>query len=728
MTVRVARAPAQTISSEQAAALVTSGTWLDYGVALCQPAKFDEALAARADRPCDVKIRACLTMGPRSTIESDPDGRHFHLFSWHFSGYERRQHDCGRCHYIPLNLGEVPDYYRRFIDPVDIAVIRACPIDRDGYFNFGVANLWHRAVIERAKTVIVEVASSLPYAHGHQNGVHIGEVDYIIDGGNEPLASLPNPPPTEIDRQVARQITAEVEERSCLQIGIGGMPNAVCTLLLESGIRSLGVHTEMLTDGILALYQAGRIDGAAKTLNRGKIVYTFALGSNQLYAAVDRNPDFHCCPVDYTNAPHIIMRNDRVISINNTTQIDLQGQAASESDGHRHISGTGGQLQFVRGAYASNHGKSFICLSSTYEKRGERRSRIVVNLTPGNVVTTPRSDVMYVVTEYGMVNLKGKSVAERARAIIGLAHPDFRDALEEQARQLRLIPRGVSFEVPAGHDHGSTLGQVQMNTGAKSNGASEGMLTREDRHGVAVLTLNRPQQLNALCEALLDGLQKQLDAIAGDANVRCVVIAGAGKSFCAGHDLSEMHGKSSEAYYKALFDRCGRLMQSIQALPVPVIARVHGIATAAGCQLVGACDLAIAADTARFACSGINVGLFCATPSVPLSRNVSSKRAFDMLVTGRFIDAPTAAAWGLINEAVPESELDATVDRKTSEIVGKSAAAVRYGKTMFYRQKYMELGSAYEYASDVMARNMMDEDASEGIDAFLHKRPAVWKR
>jgi acyl-CoA hydrolase len=201
----------------------------------------------------------------------------------------------------------------------------------------------------------------------------------------------------------------------------------------------------MMTDGLAALYKAGRVSGARKQLNPGKIVYTFALGSSDLYATLNRNHDMACCPVEYTNAPHVIMRNDNVISINNTTQIDLQGQAASESDGHRHISGTGGQLQFVRGAYASKGGKSFICLCSTYEKRGDRRSRIVLNLTPGNVVTTPRSDVMFVVTEHGMVNLKGKSVAERAKALIGIAHPDFRDGLERQAYEHRLIPRGVSF-------------------------------------------------------------------------------------------------------------------------------------------------------------------------------------------------------------------------------------------------------------------------------------------
>ncbi|MBW7013283.1 acetyl-CoA hydrolase/transferase family protein [Pseudomonas sp. N040] len=293
---------------------------------------------------------------------------------------------------------------------------------------------------ERARLVIVEESSGLPYVLGEQNGLHLSEVDYIIPGDNQPATELLNPPVTEQDLAVARLIAAEVEDGACLQIGIGGMPNAVCSLLLESGVRELGVHTEMLTDGIVDLYRAGRISGAHKQLDRGKIVCTFALGSRQLYEAIDHNPDFQFRPVDYTNMPHIIMQNPGVVAINNTTQIDLQGQAASESDGHRHISGTGGQLQFVRGAYASAGGKSFICMSSTYDKHGTRRSRIVPSLTPGNIVTTPRTDMMYVATEYGLVNLKGKSVPERARALISIAHPDFREQLERDAFQRRLLP------------------------------------------------------------------------------------------------------------------------------------------------------------------------------------------------------------------------------------------------------------------------------------------------
>ena len=248
------------------------------------------------------------------------------------------------------------------------------------------------------------------------------------------------------------------------------------------------------------------------------------------------------------------------------------------------------------------------------------------------------------------------------------------------------------------------------------------------RDGVATLWLNRPQQLNALSDAMLEGLQRELDRLAEDRSVRCIVLAAHGRAFSAGHDLGEMRRRQRDyESCRELFARCSRVMQSIRALPVPVIARVQGLATAAGCQLVGGCDLAIAVQTARFAVSGINVGLFCSTPSVALARNVATKRAFDLLVTGRFIDAPTACAWGLINESVPPDELDAAVERKVREIVAKSPAAIRHGKAMFYRQLAMPLPQAYELAGEVMARNMLEDDVAEGIDAFLERRTPVWK-
>lgn len=433
---------AQRITAEEAAGLVRSGMWLDYGAVLGQPDAFDEALARRLGEVTNLRFRSVLTARPRAVLEADPEARHVHWFSTHFSGYDRRKHDAGMAHYLPVNLGEVPDYYRRFIDPPDIVVFKTAPMDAQGYFNFGPNTLWMRALVERGKVVIVEETPTLPYVMGEGTGVHLSEVDYIIAGFDRPMAELPKPPATEVDKAVARLIAAEVEDGSCLQIGIGGMPNAVCSLLAESPVSDLGIHTEMMTDGIVDLYRAGRITGARKQLNPGKMVCTFALGAQYLYDFIDRNPEVEFHPVDYTNLPHNIMRNDRVVSINNTTQIDLQGQAASETDGFRHISGTGGQLQFVRGAYGSKGGKSFMCLASTYDKKGERKSRIVTALTRGNVVTTPRTDMMYVVTEYGMVNLKGRSIAERARALISIAHPDFREELERDAWEHRLIPRG----------------------------------------------------------------------------------------------------------------------------------------------------------------------------------------------------------------------------------------------------------------------------------------------
>jgi enoyl-CoA hydratase/carnithine racemase len=262
---------------------------------------------------------------------------------------------------------------------------------------------------------------------------------------------------------------------------------------------------------------------------------------------------------------------------------------------------------------------------------------------------------------------------------------------------------------------------------AQQTVADEPILIREDLDGVATLTLNRPGQYNALSEQMLQALQQNLDALAVDEDVRCVVIAAAGKAFCAGHDLKQMRSNPHQGYYENLFERCSRVMQGIVNLPVPVIARVHGMATAAGCQLVASCDLAVAAESATFAVSGINVGLFCSTPAVALSRNVAPKQAFDMLVTGRFISAAEALSHGLINRVSADDELDKTVASLTSAICSKSPVAIRTGKAMFSRQRSMSLEEAYAYAGQVMASNMMAEDAAEGIDAFIGKRKPVWK-
>jgi enoyl-CoA hydratase/carnithine racemase len=254
------------------------------------------------------------------------------------------------------------------------------------------------------------------------------------------------------------------------------------------------------------------------------------------------------------------------------------------------------------------------------------------------------------------------------------------------------------------------------------------LLRRLDERGVLTLTLNRPQAFNALSQDMLAALQTQLKAVAADDSVRVLVLAATGKAFCAGHDLKEMRAEPSEAYYRELFQDCAKVMLAIQQLPVPVVAKVQGIATAAGCQLVAQCDLAVAASTARFAVSGVNLGLFCSTPAVALSRNLGRKAAFEMLVTGQFISADEALLKGLVNRVVPPEQLDAEVEALVASIVAKPRVAVALGKSLFYRQLESGMAAAYTDAGQTMACNMMDHSALEGVQAFIDKRAPDWQR
>ena len=256
--------------------------------------------------------------------------------------------------------------------------------------------------------------------------------------------------------------------------------------------------------------------------------------------------------------------------------------------------------------------------------------------------------------------------------------------------------------------------------------SNESLVIRENAGSVVTLTLNSPKQFNALSVELLAAMQAQLDNIAQDISIQVLVIAANGKAFCAGHNLKEMRANPDEAFQRALFEQCSQMMLTINRMPQVVIAKVEGIATAAGCQLVAACDLAVASDNTKFATSGINVGLFCSTPAVAVSRNLSRKQAFEMLITGEFIDAHTALQQGLINRVASAEQLDQTLQSLIEAITAKSSVAVRTGKNMFYKQLDMELAEAYEYAAEVMTCNMMADDVSEGIDAFIEKRPAVW--
>lgn len=262
---------------------------------------------------------------------------------------------------------------------------------------------------------------------------------------------------------------------------------------------------------------------------------------------------------------------------------------------------------------------------------------------------------------------------------------------------------------------------------AKRSDGGAPVLRRDDAGGVVTLTLNRPAARNSLSLELLAALQEALDAIARDETARVVVIAGNGPAFCAGHDVKELRANPGRQAYETVFGRCSQMMMSVVRLPKPVIARVHGMATAAGCQLVASCDLAVAGASARFCTPGVNIGLFCSTPMVALSRNLPRKRALEMLLTGEIIDADEAARWGLVNRAVPDDKLDDAVADLAAQIVAKSPLTLAIGKAAYYRQLELTLPDAYDYASEVMTENMLAHDAEEGLDAFLEKRPPVWR-
>jgi len=436
---------AKLVTPEVAVQAVRSGDWVEYGQFAAQAVTLDKALAARKDELWDVKIRATTRiLGVPEVVRVDPTAEHFAYHNLHFSGVDRKLHDQGLCWFVPILYHEVPRYYRECCQ-VDVAMLATAPMNQDGYFNFSLSNSFSKAICDRAKTVILEVNTELPVClGGREESVHISEVDLVVEADWK-VPELPAATPSDVDQRIARLIMGEIEDGSCLQLGIGGMPNAVGSMIAQSGLKDLGIHTEMFCDSMVELAETGRVTGARKTLDRFKIVYTFCLGTKRAYDFVNQNPGCASYSVDYTNDPFVIAQNEKVVAINNCVEMDLFGQVCSESSGTRQISGTGGQVDFTYGAYRSRGGKAFLCMSSTYDRKGAVVSRIKPLLTGGAIVTVPRSFVSYVVTEYGMANLKGMSTWQRAEAIISLAHPAFREDLIQEAERMGIWRRSSSF-------------------------------------------------------------------------------------------------------------------------------------------------------------------------------------------------------------------------------------------------------------------------------------------
>ena len=427
-------------TAAQAVQAVKSGDWVDYGWCTNHPVALDKALAGRKDELTDVKVRGGVTMWMPEIAKADDAGEHFTWNSWHCSGVDRKIIGKGMGFFAPMRYSELPRFYRENIS-VDVAMIQVTPMDSHGNFSYALAASHLADLLDKAKTIIVEVNQNMPWVYGLTGcEINIRDVDYVVEGDNPAVAQLGGGgEPTDVDRAVAKLIVEQIPNGACLQLGIGGMPNTVGSMIAQSDLKDLGVHTEMYVDGFVDMAMAGKLTGRCKNLDKGRQVYAFAAGTQKLYDYVNRNPDVMAAPVDYTNDVRVLAQLDNFISINNAIDMDLFGQVNAESAGLKHISGTGGQLDFVMGAYLSKGGKSFICMSSTVTgKDGTVKSRIVPTLTPGSIATDPRSCVHYIVTEYGMVNLKGLSTWERAEALISIAHPDFREQLIQDAEKMHI--------------------------------------------------------------------------------------------------------------------------------------------------------------------------------------------------------------------------------------------------------------------------------------------------
>ena len=430
---------------EQAAALVKSGDWVDYGWTTGTPVAVDAAIAKRLPELKDVKFRGGILMWVPEIFKIENPAEHFTWNSWHMGGIERKAVAQGFSYYCPIRYSELPRYYRDMPEDVDVAVFQVAPMDNHGYFNFGPNASHMAAVCERSKKVIVEVNKNMPVClGGSEVGVHIDDVDMIVEGDSPAIAQMGGgAAPTDVDQAVAKLIVEQIPNGACLQLGIGGMPNAVGTMIAQSDLKDLGVHTEMYVDAFVDISMAGKITGAHKQIDKGRQTYAFGAGTQKLYDFLDGNPACMSAPVDYTNDIRSISALDNFISINNAVDIDLFGQVNAESAGIKNISGAGGQLDFVLGAYLSHGGKSFICMSSSFmdKKTGQLQSRIRPTLANGSIVTDTRANVQYFVTEYGMVNLKGLSTWQKAEALISVAHPDFREQLIQEAEKMHIWRR-----------------------------------------------------------------------------------------------------------------------------------------------------------------------------------------------------------------------------------------------------------------------------------------------
>ena len=430
-------------SADEAVKHVKSGDVVEYGAFNGKPILCDIALSKRGGELKDIHVYAVVTLLPVPEVAKNPLVFTYH--DWHFSKVSRvMKQQYGIANYSPITYHLAPSYYRDGFrsDRRSVTIFQVSPMDEYGYFNLGPNNSETLAKVEISSAIILEVNPNMPVAlGGSENTIHISEIDAVVEAPKEQvMAVVPPSVSSEVDMKIAEHVLPHIKDRYNVQLGIGGVPSAVGNLIAKSGLKDLGGHTEMLSDAYVAMLQNGVMTGKYKEIDRRKLSYTFAMGTQNLYDFIDKNPALASQPVDYVNDPRVIAKLSNFISINNALQVDLFSQINAESLGSTQVSGNGGMWDFVTGSQWSKGGKSFICLNSTFtDKEGKLQSRIVASFVESTIVTIPRQMVDFVVTEYGAVRLKTLPAYKRAEALISIAHPDFREELTAKAKEMKLI-------------------------------------------------------------------------------------------------------------------------------------------------------------------------------------------------------------------------------------------------------------------------------------------------
>lgn len=412
------------VSAEEAVKHIKSGDRVVIGHAVGEPSFLVEAMVANASSYENVEIVHMVAMGKCEYAQPGME-KHFRHNAIFVGGNTRKAVEEGRADYTPCFFSEVPALFESKL-PVDVVLMQLTPPDEHGYCSFGTSVDYTKPAAKHAKLRIAQINREMPRTMG-DSFIHVSELDYIVEH-DAPIIELKPPVIGDVEREIGRHCASLVQDGDTIQLGIGAIPDAVLAFLKDK--KDLGIHSEMFSDGVLDLFESGVINNSKKTLSPGKTVVTFLMGTKRLYDFVNDNPSIEMRPVDYVNDPRVIMLNDNMVSINSCVQVDLMGQVCSESVGNRQISGVGGQVDFVRGAAMSKNGRAIIAMPSTAAKG--TISKIVANLDEGSAVTTSRNDVDYIVTEYGIAALKGKTLRERAEALINIAHPDFRPKLAEE--------------------------------------------------------------------------------------------------------------------------------------------------------------------------------------------------------------------------------------------------------------------------------------------------------